>query len=787
MANKENKNVNKSQSSSTKNTAKSTGKSGTSTKKSTATTSKTTTKTATKSTNTTKSAGTKSTSKTTKPSTKTASSNSVEKVEKEKIVVDTKLENTVENNVEQNSVENVQPTQPEVVVEEVKQPKTEEIGEKLQKQPAKKTFWQSVGGAFITCGQTMWRWTKRTFMGPHKEITQANKFDVEDIESPFKQMTKSFFRRKLAVAALILLVFMFLFVFIAPMFIPLDLTTYAFQQNIAPMMNFRSVPSALSGDVKTINGFGTYYLGVSNSNNLYIWGNTTINLQNIDMARDMPAELKKEGNVVHAAAGYNHAVAITADGKVVVWGSNTAGQYGDSTKEALPMSEELKNGINPNNVKQVVAGNLATAVLMKDGTLYTFGNLNGVKNLAQLNGMKDISKVVMTTDMILALKNDGTIVKIEGYSSVSSSVEGDLLYTRDAYLENAYSMGRKVVDIAASDYAIGILMDDGEIIVSGALTANQNVFPELPEGEKAVKISAGARHYTLLTNTGKVYSWGSNGYGQSSFNGVNADDVFCTYMQTYIVNENDALINSCGLSGFLMGTDELGRDIFARVVHGGKMTMTVGAVAVIVSSVIAIIVGCVSGYFGGWVDLLLMRITEVFASIPFLPFAMMLSTFIPQIRINGEAMSDTARIIVIMFVLGLLSWTGLAQMIRGQVMAEREKEFVIAAKAMGVKESKIAFKHILPNIMSVILVSMTLSFATCMLTESSLSYLGFGVQAPNPSWGNMLDKANNELVIQNYWWRWLFPAGCLALATISINIIGDTLRDVFDPKSSQEK
>ena len=140
-----------------------------------------------------------------------------------------------------------------------------------------------------------------------------------------------------------------------------------------------------------------------------------------------------------------------------------------------------------------------------------------------------------------------------------------------------------------------------------------------------------------------------------------------------------------------------------------------------------------------------------------------------------------------MIMLGLLSWTGLARMIRAQVLAEREKEFVTAAKSMGVKENRIAFKHILPNVISVILVSVTLDFAGCMLTESSLSYLGFGVQQPQPTWGNMLDGANNSIVIQNYWWQWVFPAIFLSIATISINIIGDTLRDVLDPKSSQEK
>ena len=138
-----------------------------------------------------------------------------------------------------------------------------------------------------------------------------------------------------------------------------------------------------------------------------------------------------------------------------------------------------------------------------------------------------------------------------------------------------------------------------------------------------------------------------------------------------------------------------------------------------------------------------------------------------------------------MLILGVLSWTGLARIIRGQVLAEREKEFVTAAKAMGVPPYKIAFRHVLPNIVSVILVSMTLDFAGCLLTESALSYLGFGVQQPTPTWGNMLSGCNNSTVIQYYWWQWLFPSLFLSLAVVCINVVGDALRDALDPKKQK--
>ena len=140
-----------------------------------------------------------------------------------------------------------------------------------------------------------------------------------------------------------------------------------------------------------------------------------------------------------------------------------------------------------------------------------------------------------------------------------------------------------------------------------------------------------------------------------------------------------------------------------------------------------------------------------------------------------------------MCILGVLSWPGLARLVRGQVLSAREGEYVVAAQAMGVNSWKIAFKHILPNVFSVILVTLTLDFATCMLTESTLSYLGFGVNYPRPTWGNMLNGANNATIIKNFWWQWLFTSLFLATTTICINIIGDTLRDVMDPKSNIDK
>lgn len=632
---------------------------------------------------------------------------------------------------------------------------------------------------------TLKRWGKRWFFGASRELTEDEKFAVEKIESPSVMAVKAFFRRKLAVCALVVLVAMFLFVFIGPYFFPMDLNyTDPLQANMAPNYTLMKVPGDLKDNIREINGFSDFTIGVSQDNTLYLWGNVKNQLTGVDFSQ-YPEEIQP-GKVAHAAAGSDHIIAVTTDGKVVGWGNKSVGQYGYVKNENDPytqMPEALIEGtIDPTQVRQLICGYQVTALVMEDGTMYMWGNNNAMLSLPEFTRSEKyttgVQKVAFSNYYAILLREDGTVTGGQtltfNMQSAVSSVDGQIKNLR------SYLTDRTVQDIAATNNCYAFVMDDGSVVVFGAAEYGEKDLPEFDE--KIVRISAGTRHFVAVGESGTVYAWGHNDGGQLNVAGETADHVFAGSKQTYLVNADGELTDCAGFKGYLMGTDGKGRDILTRIVHGGKMTMTIGAVAVIVSTIIAIIVGCLSGYFGGWVDMLLMRVTEIFSSLPFLPFAMMLSYVIRTMPIE-----ETERIFIIMIMLGLLSWTGLARMIRAQVLAEREKEFVLAAKSMGVKESRIAFKHILPNVISIILVNITLDFASCMLTESSLSYLGFGVQQPQPTWGNMLYGANNSIVIQNYWWQWVFPALFLATATISINIIGDALRDVLDPKSSQEK
>jgi peptide/nickel transport system permease protein len=223
-------------------------------------------------------------------------------------------------------------------------------------------------------------------------------------------------------------------------------------------------------------------------------------------------------------------------------------------------------------------------------------------------------------------------------------------------------------------------------------------------------------------------------------------------------------------SEHILGTDSLGRDMLSRIIYGGRVSLSVAFVAVMIATVTGIFLGVVAGYYGKWVDTLIMRITDVVICFPVLFLAITVATILKPSLVN------------VMIIIGLVSWTTMTRLVRGEVLKLREMEYIEAAKAMGQRNSIIIFRHILPNIIAPIVVQATLQTAEAILTESALSFLGVGVQQPVPSWGNMLNEATSIMVLQFKPWVWA-PAGFAILLTIlSINFVGDGLRDALDPK-----
>lgn len=226
----------------------------------------------------------------------------------------------------------------------------------------------------------------------------------------------------------------------------------------------------------------------------------------------------------------------------------------------------------------------------------------------------------------------------------------------------------------------------------------------------------------------------------------------------------------------IMGTDALGRDLFTRILYGGRVSLTVGLLVVVISLVIGVPIGALAGYYGGAVDGVLMRITDAFLSLPSFLVLILLSAILWEIEIP---LLEGNSVLTISLVIGVFSWTTFARLVRAAFLSIRETEFVSASRALGGSDVRIMTRHILPNSIGPIIVEATLEFGYAIIEESGLSFLGFGIQPPTPSWGNLLSNAQEYFV--KYPWLAIFPGLMIFLSIISINYIGDGLRDAFDP------
>ena len=226
-----------------------------------------------------------------------------------------------------------------------------------------------------------------------------------------------------------------------------------------------------------------------------------------------------------------------------------------------------------------------------------------------------------------------------------------------------------------------------------------------------------------------------------------------------------------------LGTDGNGMDVLTRLMYGGRISLMVGFVVVLFELIIGIVVGGIAGFFGGNVDTILMRFVDLFNSIPFYPIVIILGSLMDTFEID-----PVARIFYLMAVLGILGWTGIARVVRGQILSLREQDFMIATEATGIPVARRIFRHLVPNVMPLLIVQATLSLGSIIITEATLSFLGLGVKYPIASWGSIINAATNLHVMTNYWFIWI-PAGLLILLTVlGFNFVGDGLRDAFDPK-----
>lgn len=578
-----------------------------------------------------------------------------------------------------------------------------------------------------------------------KKVKDAKSiFHEEMVQSPWRTALKNFVSRRLSILGMCIFLFIFLSCFILSLAFPIDLYyTDSTRQNLPPALNYLSIPGELAGNAKIIDLGSTYGVGVDKQNRLYMWGTMNDKLKN-----NVPSNM---GVLKMISCGFDHIVAVNEQNQVFAWGNDRL----NITK--------IPDEVQGKDLVDIQAGYQVSFALDADGTMYTWGNFsNFAADIRAENG--NYKEFAINISTVLALTKDGRIISMAGRDSQFNNIP-------DIAQGNSKA-------VASADYVGAALLNDGTVVTWGLKTKKSYTVPDEIQG-RVIDLAGGREHFTALLDDGSVYSWGDNNLSQINFPAsVNVEKINVDYYQNLGIDRNGKVV-TWGQKGYLMGTDHMGRDVFVRLIHGGKITLTVGFIAVAISGILGILIGGISGYYGGKLDMFLMRLGEVISAIPFLPLAIILAAVV------AHRISETQRVMMIMVILGVLGYPGMARLTRAQILAEKENEFVTAARAMGIKQGVIIFRHILPNVLAIVLVSLTLSMASCLLWEASLSFLGFGIIEPTPTWGNMLNGCVNSIVIRNQWWRWAFPSIALGLCTVSINIMGDGFRDAIDPKSGE--
>ena len=358
---------------------------------------------------------------------------------------------------------------------------------------------------------------------------------------------------------------------------------------------------------------------------------------------------------------------------------------------------------------------------------------------------------------------------------VSSSHEGEKLpYALQYAALKAYTNGETAFTAGGKDYTLtedgGVLQGETEVAYISRYVVNAvmgDVFLTRDFKDQLIQcIESGGEDFYYTGSDGEAYDY------KVSYSPDTKGWTVLQSKETYVFDTY-----SSPSKEHWLGTDRNGMDMLTRLMYGGRVSLIIGFIVEIIATVLGAILGGISGYFGKWVDMLIMRIVDVFYCIPSMPIIIIL----------GAAMDNTGvdpqiRMIYLMLILGFLGWPGMARLVRGQILSLREQEFMTATEACGISVSRRIFRHLVPNVIPQLIVSCTMGLGSTIIIEATLSFLGLGVKFPFASWGNIINDVNNTFVLQNFWFIWI-PAGVLLLLTVlAFNLVGDGLRDAFDPK-----
>lgn len=547
--------------------------------------------------------------------------------------------------------------------------------------------------------------------------------------SPGMMVAKRFFRNRLAMVGLVIIVCMFLFSFVGGMITPYG-QKQVFRTTETVIKDYAGV--AENKDWKYSIAEGKEFPAAAQAQMILAVNKEESSFSAKDVNYGL---LKKSDDIYYIVQGEEVATVTTVRGKAN-YNEVTAGALTDSVKAAY----------------EAAAAEGATEFEV-DGVKYSITQQGRVTSISVAENIAIASKYVFsgaTKDVELSF--DFKAAALAAVEENATSMEADgITYTIEENEEGAlfYKDG--------AEYAL--------VSTYNISAVNDGVFLSLDFRNAALKaIDEDAEKFTFTDENGEETEY--------VLKRKNEQYTVRTYVETQV---NDTYAKPS--KAHWLGTDGHGMDLLTRLMYGGRISLLVGFVTVILEVVIGVIMGGIAGYFGGWVDTLIMRIVDIFYCIPSMPLYIILGAIMDFWKIDPQL-----RIFILCAMLGLLGWASVARMVRGQILSLREQEFMTAAEALGISTHRRIFVHLIPNVVPQLIVIATMGLGDTILTEATLSFLGLGVKFPFASWGNIINAVNDSYVMTNFWFVWI-PAGILILLTVlGFNFIGDGLRDAFDPK-----
>jgi peptide/nickel transport system permease protein len=549
--------------------------------------------------------------------------------------------------------------------------------------------------------------------------------------SPGMLVAKRFFRNKLAVAGLVILVAMFVFSFVGGMISPYGesqvfrKTEHVWKDYAGATYNKAYIFETVDGTEFPAAGQQKFILATNK-------GDASFEADGVTYALENKGE---EYWAIYSAEPV--ATVLTLKGK------STYKESGSVT-----VTDEIKEGYE-------------AAVENDEDTFEVGGTTYSIEKSGRENVITISGEVAFATKKVFSAASNDAELGFEFQQLALDALEaGDDSFECDGV---TYEMSTVEGETATE------ITKDGEVYatVSGLLVSPQanGVFLSLSFKEAVEQaITEKASTFTALNENG-----GEETYQLQTKN-----------TQYVVRNQKETTVNdtySAPSKKHWAGTDGNGMDMLTRLMYGGRISLMIGFVVIIIEGIIGILIGGISGYFGGWVDTILMRVVDVVICIPAMPLYIIIGSVMDYYKIDPRI-----RIYALCAILGIVGWPSIARMVRGQILSLREQEFMVATEATGVRVSRRIFRHLIPNVIPQLIVIATMGLGDVILMEATLSFLGIGVKFPYASWGNIVNAVNDVYVLTNFWFVWI-PAGFLILLTVlGFNFVGDGLRDAFDPK-----